>query len=187
MRRATRPDEASALRSGGVSRCPGWVLPLSALAILLSACAPAGSPNGSPPAATGGPALTPGPGLTAVPGGATPSGPPTTTETDWGTIVDRIPEGFPVYPEAVPIEAPDGPVSGAFSVGAPSPAITAWYQSALELAGYSTVALAGPLEDGSTVIDSVGPTSTACRIQTTIRPLSGTTMVTILVDAACQA
>lgn len=140
----------------------------------------------SSPDASGAHAATLGPGLTAVPGGATPDGPPTTTGTVWGTIVDRLPAGFPVHPEAVPIEPQDGPVSGAFVVGAPGPALTDWYQSALELAGYSTVALSGPLEDGSTVIDSLGPTSTECRIQTTITPRSGTTMVTILVDAACQ-
>jgi len=87
----------------------------------------------------------------------------------------------------VPVESPEGPASGAFAAGAGGPELTQWYQAALELAGYSTVALSGPLEDGSTVIDSVGPTSTACRIRTTITPRSGTTMVTILVDAACPA
>ncbi|HET7726757.1 MAG TPA: hypothetical protein VFK54_05455 [Candidatus Limnocylindrales bacterium] len=167
-----------------MSRSPASALALSVLALLLTACGPARPTDGSP--ATLGPATTLAPDLTAVPGGATPSGPPTTTETDWGTIVDRLPAGFPVHPEAVPIEAPGGAVSGAFAVGAPGPTLTEWYQSALELAGYSTVALSGPLEDGSTVIESVGPTSTACRIQTTITPLSGTTRVTILVDAACE-
>jgi len=156
------------------------VLVLSAVALLV-ACGPQRATNGSPPI----PAGTLAPALTAVPGGAAPSGPPTTTETEWGTILDRLPPGFPVHPDAVPVESPEGPASGAFAVGAGGPELTQWYQAALELAGYSTVALSGPLEDGSTVIDSVGPTSTACRIRTTITPRSGMTMVTILVDAAC--
>ena len=156
------------------------MLVLSAVALLVG-CGPQRATDGSPQASAG----TAAPGLTAVSGGTVPSGPPTITETEWGTILDRLPAGFPVHPDAIPIEPPEGPASGAFAVGATGPELTQWYRSELELAGYSTVALSGPLEDGSTVIDSVGPTSTACRIRTTITPRSGTTMVTILVDAAC--
>ncbi len=57
-------------------------------------------------------------------------------------------------------------------------------QVGLAAAGYSTEALSGPSEDGSLVIDSVG-TDPACRVQTRIRPLGGTTMITVLYGAAC--
>lgn len=168
-------------------------LPLvGALVLVLAACGNAG-PTAGPTGATapGGsgspPASSPAsPDLTPVPGGASPSGATTTTETEWGTILDALPPGFPTHPEAIAADPVGGPASGAFVVGASGVAVTEWYQAALELAGYSTVALSGPFEDGTTVIDSVGPESTACRVQTTITPRSGTTSVTILYDAACR-
>ena len=77
-----------------------------------------------------------------------------------------------------------GPVSGAFSAPSDGITVTQWYRSSLEQAGYSTEAVTGPFEDGSSVIDSVGAT-TACRVQTTIRPLSGTTLVSVRYGAGC--
>jgi len=59
-------------------------------------------------------------------------------------------------------------------------------QSALAAAGYSTNTLSGPAEDGSLVIDSAGGGGDpACRVQTRVRPLGGTTMITVLFAAAC--
>jgi len=159
------------------------LLAVLAVVLGLGACGRA-DPTGAP---THPDVADPSPALTLVPGAASPSGPPTTTETDWGTIVDRLPAGFPRYPEAVEVDPSDGPASGAFVVGASGRDVTEWYQGALELAGYSTVALSGPFEDGTTIIDSVGPESTACRVQTTITPRSGTTLVTVLYDAACES
>ena len=169
---------------------------LALVALAGAACAAEPVPTGPTPApsvdasATPGASATPSPALTPVPDGASPTPDPeptatTTTETDWGTILDALPAGFPVFPGANPAPPMDGAATAAFSVGAAPVEITEWYQSALEMAGYSTVALSGPFEDGSTVIDSVGPGDGSCRAMTTITPLSGTTFVTVLVDAAC--
>ena len=53
----------------------------------------------------------------------------------------------------------------------------------LELATYSTLALSGPLEDGSFVLDSVGEED--CRIETTVAPAGGLTIITVRYGAAC--
>ena len=149
------------------------------------ASSPSPGPSGS-----SAPSGSPGPSLTPVPGGPTPLPTPApgtpvpTTVTDWGTILDALPFDFPVYPgshEAQPLE---GPASGAFSVPASGPETATWYQAALEGYGLSTIGMSGPLEDGQVVIDSEGA-KPGCRVQTTIRPLSGTTHVSVLIDAAC--
>jgi hypothetical protein len=105
----------------------------------------------------------------------------------WGAAWDALPPGFPVPAGATPADPgdpSDGPVSGAFVVdGAPDDVAEA-VQNGLTAAGYSTEALSGPFEDGSLVIDSVGP-DPACRVQTQVRPLGGTTMITVLFGAAC--
>ena len=153
---------------------------------LESSPSPAGSAAASPsPVASA--STSAAPSLTPVPGG--PSGSPdrpTTTQTEWGEIVDQLPIDFPVFPgshEATG-DPTQGPISGAFSAPSDGITVTQWYQSALEQAGYSTEAVSGPFEDGSTVIDSVG-TAPACRVQTTIRPLSGTTLVSVRYAAGC--
>jgi len=145
---------------------------------------PAGSTATSPP-----PATSVEPSLTPVPGGPSRSPDrPTTTQTEWGEIVDQLPIDFPVFPgshEATG-DPTQGPISGAFSAPADGITVTQWYKEALERQGYSTTAVSGPFEDGSSVIDSVG-TTTTCRIQTTIRPLSGTTLVSVRYGAGCVA
>lgn len=143
----------------------------------------------TPPSASSSPAASASPSLTPVPGGpSTAPSPdrPTTTQTEWGEIVDQLPIDFPVFPgshEATG-DPTEGPISGAFSAPSDGITVTKWYQEALQQQGYSTKAVSGPFEDGSTVIDSVGAT-TACRIQTTIRPLSGTTLVAVRYGAGC--
>jgi hypothetical protein len=62
--------------------------------------------------------------------------------------------------------------------------IADWTRSKLELASYSTEALSGPLEDGSFVLDSTGP-APGCRVQVSIAPLGGLTIVTVLYGASC--
>jgi hypothetical protein len=85
---------------------------------------------------------------------------------------------------ADPGDPADGPVSGAFVVARSPDDVTQLMQTGLAAAGYSTEALSGPLEDGSLVIDSIG-TDPACRVQTRVRELGGTTMITVLYGAAC--
>jgi hypothetical protein len=175
------------------------VLSASALILVMAACeaGPAGTPVatvpptgslGSPGAGSPTASLSPtgSPGLTPVPGGTTVTPPPgldSTTETDWGTIRDALPPAFPVYPGALVADPIEGAASGAFSIGADPQSIATWYQAALETAGFSTFQMA-PLEDGRIVIDSVGEPTT-CRGQTIVRPLSGTTHVTVMYGADC--
>lgn len=155
------------------------------LALVVAACS--GSATPTPPAiATPAPTL---PAPTDVPGGGnrTPAPTPGTFELAWGTAWDALPPGFPVPANAKPADPgdpADGPVSGAFVVdGAPDDVAKAM-QNGLGTAGYSTEALSGPFEDGSLVIDSVG-LDPACRVQTRVRALGGTTMITVLFGAAC--
>jgi hypothetical protein len=153
-----------------------------------------GAPAGASAGATAAPATptaeTPrGPAPTRVPGGndRTPLPSPATFETVWGTAWDALPPGFPVPPRSRPADPGDpstGPVSGAFVVDVSAGDAVAREQVGLAAAGYSTEALSGPAEDGSLVIDSVGR-DPACRVQTTVRPLGGTTMITVLYGAAC--
>jgi hypothetical protein len=77
-----------------------------------------------------------------------------------------------------------GPASGAFVVDLSAEDAVAAQQAGLAAAGYSTEALSGPSEDGALVIDSIGQ-DPACRVQTIVRPLGGTTMMTVLYGAAC--
>lgn len=118
---------------------------------------------------------------------ATEEAPPVTqTDTAWGRIWDGLPAGFPVYPGAVESEEAGGgePVSATFSVADVSAdEIATALQSQLELATFSTEALAGPLEDGGFVIDSVG--DAGCRIETTVTPAGGLMLITVRYGADC--
>ena len=106
-------------------------------------------------------------------------------DTDWGPIWDALPAGFPVFPGAVTSNelTTSAPVSATLASGTSADEIATWMQSHLELATYSTEALSGPLEDGSFVIDSVG--DAGCRIETTITPAGGSTIITVRYGADC--
>lgn len=118
-----------------------------------------------------------------------PSAPPPggTTETEWGRIHDALPPGFPRYPGSTPTETGAGPASAVFDVPADVMTVTTWLQGALEGAGFSTLSLSGPSEDGSMEIESVGPATTQCRVRTTVASLGGSTIVTVLYGAVCPA
>jgi hypothetical protein len=110
----------------------------------------------------------------------------TQTDTDWGTIWDALPSGFPMPPGATPSDeaGSDGPVSATWTIaGMDAAATAAWMQAELEIATYSTEALSGPLEDGSFVLDSVG--DAGCRIETAVRPAGDVTLVTVRFGADC--
>jgi hypothetical protein len=164
-----------------------------AVASLVAACGTTSTaspaPSARPVPATDAP--TPVPTVPAESGAAEPSAvtseAPTTTqsETEWGRIWDAVPAGFPRYPGATTTEdmGPE-PVSDAYAVADGDPAeIAAWMQTALETATYSTEALSGPLEDGSFVLDSVGDGD--CRMQVTIAPTGGLTVVTVRYGTDC--
>lgn len=163
-----------------------------ALALTVAACG--GSGPGT--SVTAAPTTTPGPtdrvtpaNPTNVPGAtnATPPVAPGTVETAWGEAWDALPPGFPVPVDATPADPgdpADGSVSGAFVVSGTPDSVAREMQTTLTAAGYSTEALSGPYEDGSLVIDSVGQ-DPDCRVQTHVRALGATTMITILFAAAC--
>ena len=177
--------------------------PLAALAlvaVLVAACGTSSTATPTPgtpsaaaertPAATHAPTPKPTPGLTPVPGGASdePVPPPVvnpgTTVTAWGTILDQVPAGFPQYPGAQPAELPEGPNSGAWSVGADVEAVSTWYRDRLKSAGFQIDNLSSPLEDGSRVLDASSDLP-ECRIQTTFRPENGSTMIVVMYGAGC--
>jgi hypothetical protein len=109
---------------------------------------------------------------------------PSVIETGWGPIWDRLPAGFPVHPDSLPSETSTGPVTAVHIVDIDDVAeVTSWMQAALEEATYSTEALSGPLEGGTFVIDSVG--DAGCRIEVTLAPLEGSTLVTVRYGADC--
>ena len=140
------------------------------------------------PAAPSASASSPTAELTLVPGGPTPSpiepnGTPTQTDTAWGRIWDAVPASFPRVEASTPADSITGPVSAAFVVDARAADVTGTMKRLLDSAGYRTDQT-GPLEDGIFVLDSTG-TSAGCRVQTTLAPQSGTTLMTILFGAGC--
>lgn len=156
---------------------------------------PAGaSPVGTPSAGAASPAASAdasaaaGPTLTPVPGGETPQAIPAgtpipTTQTDWGTILDDLPPGFPMFPDAGIADVEDGPYSGTFDAPADVDTVAGWYRDELTKRG-DGVELSTPLEDGSRVLDAQADLP-ECRIQMTFRPGDGSTIITVLVAAAC--
>ena len=175
------------------------LLALLVAGLLIASLAACGSPGPSsteaaPSAATAtaSPAVatpaTPSVELTPVPGGATgsPEIPdrPATTVTAWGTIVDRVPDGFPVVPGARIADGVDEAVSGAWITDAGVDEVAPWYVSAFTELGWSTVDLGSVLEDGSRVLDLASDLP-ECRVQTTFRPAGESTMIIVLYGAGC--
>jgi hypothetical protein len=161
---------------------------IGVLALALVACGTAASPSPSPaPTASALPAPTDsGPALTPVPGTSDVAAPtaPSQTDTEWGLIWDAVPPGFPILPGSTPAEA-DQPVSAEFDTTLGIAEAASLMQERLELARFSTVTMSGPGEDGSIVIESVGPESTACRVQTALTPLGDLTGISVWYGAAC--
>jgi hypothetical protein len=169
---------------------------LAGVVLLAAACGRPGTDDplqsaieGTPSPAATEPAEVPAASSAVEPSEAaqTPEPPPVTqTDTAWGRIWDGLPDGFPIFPGAIESEEAGGgePVSATFSVADTAPdEIATALQSQLELATYSTEALSGPLEDGGFVIDSVG--DAGCRIETTVTPAGGLTLITVRFGANC--
>jgi len=133
---------------------------------------------------------SPSPDLTPVPGGSTAATPGTAsqatqTDTDWGRIWDAVPAWFPIPPDAVPTETgEEGAVSASLAAGGSAQSVAQFMQTGLTGAGFSVDASNGPSEDGSLVLDAVGP-DPKCMVQVRVRPLSGTTNLVVLYGAAC--
>ncbi len=159
---------------------------IAVLAIIVGACnSPSTGISGSPTVPPATTTVHQSEAPTEAPASNAPaSSRATTTETDWGTILDALPDGFPVYPGAQIAGPLPTPASAAFISSASVDDIATWYRDALEGLGYSTMGLSGPLEDGSRVLDSQGDLP-ECRIQSAFRPAGGSTMITVLYAAGC--
>jgi hypothetical protein len=152
----------------------------------LAACSTATSSSPSPSASAA--STVPSPAGTSSAPTVGPSGGSAAGQTDtaWGRIWDTLPSDFPKITGSTPSEeASTGPASATLVVnGDTAKAIATSMQARLEAAGFTTVGLSGPLEDGSYVLDSTGGTA-GCKVQVTAKPLGSVTTVTILYGAAC--
>ena len=140
-----------------------------------------GSPSAPAPAASSQLATSAPPATGSV--SPSPTGLPTQSTVEWGRIWDALPPGFPRPVGAVPSDNGDA-VSGGFDLSEDVATASGVMQGALEAAGFRTVGVSGPLEDGSVFIDSTGPTP-GCQVQTTIVRQGGVTMMTVLYGASC--
>lgn len=138
------------------------------------------APSSEPPASSPGLSVAPvTPGISQAPAGQ--------TETEFGTIWDGVPEGFPRFRGGRDADdAGPAPASDVYAIeGGDAGLVAEWLQSAMEDATYSTEGLSGPFEDGGYELVSVG--DAGCRIRTTIAPQGNLVLVTVLYGAACPA
>jgi hypothetical protein len=182
---------------------PGAASSIAILIVAVVACGgPSPSATAAPSAAVAAtptteaptPVLTEGPPPTLVPvpssGPATdppePTQPPGggTTDTEWGAILDVVPDGFPVIPGARPAEGLDEPASGWWLAEAGVDEVASWYQGALGELGFTLGDLSSPLEDGSRVLD-VSTDLPECRLQLAFRPAGESTIIRVLYGAGC--
>jgi hypothetical protein len=155
---------------------------VTALVVALGACSSAGSPASPSPSSLSAIAATPTTSAAATNTGSATS----QSDTDWGRIWDRLPSSFPTIAGSTPSEeSASGPASATFTVnGNAAKTIATSLQTQLEAAGYTTVALGGPLEDGTYTLDMAGQPA-GCLLQVKAAPLGSVTTVTILYGATC--
>jgi hypothetical protein len=127
-----------------------------------------------------------GSGPTVVPGRqASPpvrATPPTTTETEFGTIYDSLPSTFPKLPGQEPAQTGAGPTSGSFVANMSVTDARKLIEVSLIAQGWR-VAVGSPLEDGSVVLEATGAGS--CKTEVRFVPLSGTVTMSVLYGASC--
>jgi predicted small lipoprotein YifL len=151
--------------------------------VALAACG-AGGPSGSPGStATSAPSTAASSVASAAPSGAAGGG---QTDTEWGRIWDTLPSSFPTIPGAHPSEeAATGPVSATLVIeGNVSRLVATALVGQLAKDGFPTAGLGTPVEDGSYTLDATG-SAPGCKVQLTVKPMGGETLVTILYGAAC--
>ena len=108
------------------------------------------------------------------------------TDTEWGRIWDTLPGNFPSIPGARPSEeAATGAASANLVIeGNVARLVATALVGQLAKNGFPTAGLGTPLEDGSYTLDATG-SAPGCKVQLTIKPMGGETLVTVLYGAAC--
>jgi hypothetical protein len=135
----------------------------------------------------------PGTSQTPVPPTSTPSpvasGRPTpipTTVTDWGAILDAMPQDMPRHPAAQDAP-PDGPATATLTSSVDVATLVAWYDDAMPASRFEKTSSSAPDESGAVVTEYDGSRrAPGCRAQVTVKPQGGETLIVILVGAACQ-
>lgn len=157
------------------------ILAVAMATIVLAACG-SGGPSGSA-ASVAPPARSATPTSVAQPSTEAGNG---QTDTEWGPIWDTLPRRFPQIPGARPFEeGATGPASATMIIGGDVARLVATaLVNQLAGAGFPTAGLGTPLEGGTYVLDATGPTP-GCKLQVTIQPMGGDTILTILYGAAC--
>jgi hypothetical protein len=107
-----------------------------------------------------------------------------TTKTAWGVILDAVPDTFPVFPDATLASPVPEAVSGAWIATATVDEVAVWYHDAVLAAAFASADLGSALEDGSRVLDVQGDLP-ECKVQVTVRPAGGSTMISVLYGAGC--
>ena len=183
--RRSRASLVTVLLAGVLAACGG---PTPSAAPAASATLATASTAGSTPVLTEGPPPTvvPVPSSVAATDPPDPTQPPggSTTDTEWGAILDVVPDGFPVIAGAKPAEGLDEPASGWWLAGASVDEVATWYRGALADLGFTVGDLSSPLEDGSRVLD-VSSDLPECRLQLAFRPANGSTIIKVLYGAGC--
>jgi len=130
--------------------------------------------------------------VTAPPATAIPSAAPsastgsTQSDTAWGRIWDTLPKSFPAVPGGTASEeGATGASSAVYTFqGQSAKDVAALMQRLLSGAGYSTLGLTGPLENGGYVVDMSGQPP-GCKVQASVAPTGSMTTLTILYGATC--
>jgi hypothetical protein len=168
---------------------PGRPLAIILTAVmLLAGCGSSGALEGTSPGTVATPAGSASTAASTEPASAVPSASTGATQSDtaWGRIWDSLPSSFPKIPGAtVSEEAASGAASAILTVTGQSPKdVAALMQRLLSGAGYSTIGLTGPLENGGYVVDMAGRPQ-GCKVQVTAVPTGSITNVTVLYGATC--
>jgi hypothetical protein len=167
-----------------VTTAAGWIARLGAFVVLVAMLAACG-PNGSSPSAPTGAAASAA-ATAAASTGASPRPTISQSDTEWGRIWDSLPAGFPAYAGSTPDETgAGGPASAVFVVdGLDAKDAVTFFETVLKRAGWTTVELSEPLEDGSVTLDMTGNTAD-CKLRVTGKPNGSLTTMTVLYGAAC--
>lgn len=183
-------------------RRPAAVRTLAIVAVaIVAACGPDAAParTASPTAGATTPARSPGsgatePDLTPVPGGQPtpflsigigPDQPHTTDVEGFGPILDELPASFPKLAGQEPADAGGGPASGSFAVNSTAGTAAADLAAKLTAVGWAAD-VASPLEDGSVVVEAIGPAA-GCKAEVRFTPASGSSLMLVLYGASCPA